>query len=347
MHPQIAHYLGAIEIGEQQLAEAFKQVGERHSREPEPREMCYQFSQWASGHVEGWKPFLEKYGRQENLALEQLRGSLFQGARVGSLGMLHDYQDLSVMANALRTNYTILHLAAVNIKDEGMVKVAEEFGEQVNREIDWLCTQIKVVSPQALVVPPNLAQEAIASRPKYPTPAAVPDQMWAPLMGGLLTLIVGGLSLLAGMVWLIPSLGPSIYLQTQKPADPASRFLNVVLGHLLGLAAGFAGIFLFNAFNDPITLQSKELTTGRLGAAVVALALTLLLTLLLRAHHPPAGATTLLTALGSIQTAQDAISLMIGVLIIAIAGELIRKMRTNTLTTMTVEPKVPAKDGKL
>lgn len=251
------------------------------------------------------------------------------------------------MANALRTNYTILHLAAVNIKDEGMVKVAEEFGEQVNREIDWLCTQIKVVSPQALVVPPNLAQEAIASRPKYPTPAAVPDQMWAPLMGGLLTLIVGGLSLLAGMVWLIPSLGPSIYLQTQKPADPASRFLNVVLGHLLGLAAGFAGIFLFNAFNDPITLQSKELTTGRLGAAVVALALTLLLTLLLRAHHPPAGATTLLTALGSIQTAQDAISLMIGVLIIAIAGELIRKMRTNTLTTMTVEPKVPAKDGKL
>jgi CBS domain-containing membrane protein len=120
-----------------------------------------------------------------------------------------------------------------------------------------------------------------------------------------------------------------------------------VLGHLLGLAAGFAGVFLFNAFNDPVTLQTKELTAGRLGAAVVALALTLLLTLLLKAHHPPAGATTLLTALGSIQTAQDAINLMIGVLIIAIAGEFIRKTRTSRLTQMMVEPKVPAKDGKM
>jgi hypothetical protein len=347
MHPQIAHYLGAIEIGEQQLAEAFKQVGERHSREPEPREMCYEFSQWASGHVEGLKPYLKNYGRQENLVLEQLRGSLFQGARVGSLGMLHDYQDLSVLANALRTNYTILHLAAVNIKDQALVTVAEEFGEQVNREIDWLCTQIKLVSPQAVVVPPNLPQEAIASRPKYPTPAAIPDQMWAPLMSGVLTLIVGILSLLAGMVWLFPSLGPSIYLQTQKPADPASRFFNVVVGHLLGLAAGFAGLFLFNAFDDPVTLQAKQLTAGRLGAAVVALALTLLLTLLLKAQHPPAGATTLLTALGSIQTLQDSINLMIGVLIIAIAGELIRKTRTSRLTQMTVAPKVPAKEGKM
>jgi hypothetical protein len=240
-----------------------------------------------------------------------------------------------------------LQQAAMTIQDEDMTKMAIDTGEHINREIEWLCTQIKLISPQAVTVPPNLAQETVASRPKYPTPAAIPDQIWAPLTSGILTLIVGGLSLLAGMVWLFPSLGPTIYLQTQKPAEPASRFLNVVLGHLLGLAAGFAGIFLFSAFNDPITLQTKELTPARLGAAVIALALTLLLTLLLKAHHPPAGATTLLTALGSIQTLQDSINLMIGVLIVAIAGELFRKTRTTTLTQMTVEPKIPAKDGKL
>ena len=80
---------------------------------------------------------------------------------------------------------------------------------------------------------------------------------------------------------------------------------------------------------------------------MVALALTLLLTLLLKAQHPPAGATTLLTALGSIKTAQDAISLAIGVLIVAIAGELLRKTRTSTLTQMTVAPKIPPKEGKM
>ena len=344
---QIPHYLGAIRVGEQQLSEAFKMVGERHSREPEPRDMCYEFAQWASGHVEALRPFTEKYGAQENLQLEQLRGSLFHGARIGSLGMLHDYQDLSLLANALRTNYTILERAAMTVKDEEMTRFAIDMGEHVNREIEWLCTQIKIVSPQAVTVPPNLPQETIASQPKYPTPAAIPDQLWAPLSSGILTLIVGGLSLLAGMVWLFPSLGPTIYLQTQRPADPSSRFLNVVLGHLLGLAAGFAGIFIFNAFNDSVTLQAEELTPGRLGAAVVALALTLLLTLLFKAHHPPAGATTLLTALGSIQTLQDSINLMIGVLIVAIAGEFVRKTRTNTLTQMTVESKIPAKDGKL
>lgn len=344
---QIAHYLGALQVGEQQLAESFKMVGERHSREPEPREMCSEFSQWATGHVQALKPFIDKYGAQENLKLEQLRGSLFHGARIGSLGLLHDYQALSVLANALRTNYTILQQAAMSIQDKEMTKMAIDTGDHVNREIEWLCTQIKLISPQAVTVPPNLPQETVASRPKYPTPAAIPDQIWAPLMGGLLTLIVGGVSLLAGMVWLFPSLGPTVYLQTQRPADPASRFYNVVVGHLLGLVTGFIGIFLFNAFNDPVTLQAKQLTAGRLGAAVVAIALTLLLSLLFKAQHPPAGATTLLTALGSIQTAQDATNLTIGVLIVAIAGELIRKTRTSTLTQMTVEPKVPAKDGKL
>jgi len=120
-----------------------------------------------------------------------------------------------------------------------------------------------------------------------------------------------------------------------------------VLGHLLGLGAGFAGVFLFNAFNDPVTLMDKQLTWARLGAAVMALALTLLLNMLFKAQHPPAGATTLLTALGSIKTPQDATSLMIGVLIIAVAGEIVRKMRTSRATQLTVQPKVPAKAGKI
>jgi hypothetical protein len=59
--------------------------------------------------------------------------------------------------------------------------------------------------------------------------------------------------------------------------------------------------------------------------------------------HPPAGATTLLTALGSIKTAQDALNLTVGVLIIAIVGECIRKTRTGTVTQLMVEPKIPLK----
>ncbi len=75
--------------------------------------------------------------------------------------------------------------------------------------------------------------------------------------------------------------------------------------------------------------------------------LTLLLTLLLKASHPPAAATTLLTALGSIKTVQDAINLTIGVLLVAAVGEVLRRMRTGHLThDMTIEPMVPSKAGK-
>jgi hypothetical protein len=344
----IPHYLGAVRVGEQQLAEAFKQVSERHSREFEISKECFKFSEWSTGHIETLQPPIKQYGMEENLTLEQLRGSLFHGSRVGSLGLLHDLQDLNVMANALRTNYTILHQGVVSLKDEPFEKVVDDLGEQVNKEINWLCTQIKLKSPQVLTVPPNLPQEAVASRPKTVSPAVMPDQIWSPLMGALLTLVVGALSVIFGRVWLFPSLGPTIYLQTEKPADPSARFYNVVLGHLLGLAAGFAAVFLLGAYNDPVPLVDKQITWARVGAAVVALGLTSLLTLLLRAQHPPAGATTLLTALGSIKTTQDAINLTIGVLIVSTIGELIRKMRTSSLThQITVEPKVPSKAGKI
>jgi CBS-domain-containing membrane protein len=166
-------------------------------------------------------------------------------------------------------------------------------------------------------------------------------------MGGLLTFLIGILSLLFGRLWLFPSLGPTIFLQTSKPADPSARFYNTAIGHALGALAGFAGVFLFGAYDDPVALIDKQLTAGRMGAAIVAIAFTLLLTLLARADHPPAGATTLLVALGSIQSLQDIFALAVGVIIAALSGELVRLMRTNKAAHISVKPRKPAKDGKL
>jgi hypothetical protein len=103
-------------------------------------------------------------------------------------------------------------------------------------------------------------------------------------------------------------------------------------------------VFLLNAYNDPVPLVDHRITWARVGAAVVALGLTLLF----KAEHPPAGATTLLTALGSIKTLQDAINLTTGVLIAAAAGEVIRRMRTGYLThDVAIQPNVPSKAGKI
>jgi CBS-domain-containing membrane protein len=74
-------------------------------------------------------------------------------------------------------------------------------------------------------------------------------------------------------------------------------------------------------------LTGHRRVAARMWAAVIALIVTVLVCLLLKASHPPAGATTLLVAIGSIQTAADAINVAVGVVIIAAVGELVRRMR--------------------
>jgi len=343
----VRHYLGLVDRGEQQLAEAFRVVADRHYNEYEIREMCAQFAEWSYGHRQALEPHIAQYGQeQQALAPEQLRASLFQGSRAGGLGLLHDLQDLSLLANSVRTQYTILHQGAIELRDSQLETTVSTLGDQTNRQIDWLCGRIKQHAPQVLTVPPNLASEAKASLPKKLNAAAIPDQLWAPVMAAGLILFVGLAGLFTGLPWLLPSLGPTAYLQVESPAHPRSRFYNTVVGHLIGLLVGLPAVALFRAWNEPVALVAKTLTAPRVGASVLALALTILLAFLLRASHPPAGATTLLVTLGSISTLADAFNLMLGVLLIAAAGEAIRQVRLGKVSAVEVQPRLPTNAGR-
>jgi CBS-domain-containing membrane protein len=77
-------------------------------------------------------------------------------------------------------------------------------------------------------------------------------------------------------------------------------------------------------------LIDHQLLLTRVWASAVAFLLTMLLGLLLKASHPPAGATTLMVTLGAIKTPHDAINLLIGVLLLALFGEGARHLRSKT-----------------
>jgi hypothetical protein len=344
---QVKHYLALVERAEQQLAESFRVVADRHYNNFEVREMCTQFAEWSYAHRDALAPHLAQYGREaQPIGPDQLRAGLFQGSRAGGLGLLHDLQDLSLLANSVRTQYTILQQGAEELRDQGLETTTSTLGDQTNRQLDWLCGRIKNVAPQVLAVPADPASEAKASLPKKATVAAIPDQLWTPVMAAGLTLFVGLAGLFTGQPWLLPSLGPTAYLQVESPAHPRSRFYNVVVGHLVGLVMGFLAVVLFNARSEPAVLVAKTLTAPRVGASVVALALTILVCFLLRASHPPAGATTLLVTLGSLSTLGDALNLMVGVLLIAAAGEAIRRMRLGKVSRVEVQPRLPANAGR-
>jgi hypothetical protein len=157
---------------------------------------------------------------------------------------------------------------------------------------------------------------------------AIPDAVWTPLAVATLTLIPGLVGLATGRILLFPSLGPTALLQAHTPEHPSARPYNVIVSHLAALGAGFAAVTAFGLATAPSVFEAGRLSPERLGAAVVAAALAVLIELLLRASHPPAASTTLLVALGSFKpTVRDATAVVLGVLIVAAAGELVRRAR--------------------
>lgn len=164
--------------------------------------------------------------------------------------------------------------------------------------------------------------------PEHRWPAGVPDIVWAPLAAGLLMFLAGAIGLALGQPLLFPSLGPTAFLQTETPELRTARFYNTVVGHLIGLAAGLFAVFVLSTQQAPNVLASQQLTFVRLAAAALSVILTLLFGYVLRASHPPAAATTLLIALGSLSpTGATVRTVIIGVLIVAIAGEALRRLR--------------------
>ena len=138
--------------------------------------------------------------------------------------------------------------------------------------------------------------------------------------------IVAVTAVVAGQPWLFPSLGPTAYLLAAYPQLPSSRLYNCFIGHLVGLASGFIAVAIFGAWNEPI-VPLNDATWPRVGAAAVAMGLTVLVNHLLRSGHPPAAATTLLVALGTFHKAWDAALVGIGVVILLATSEGLKLLR--------------------
>jgi hypothetical protein len=346
-------YLGLLQRAEENLIDALIMVADRHDREVEVRENAKLLAAWSRWRLKQLQPFIERYGidKSKNDQAQRLFGALFHGPRVGGTGLLADLQDLQLMATQVDALWSTIWQVGKGAHDRELEMVADEACKSGDRQINWLHTQTRIVAPQAIIVPSDKESEIVWSQPKKPTPSSLQDMMWAPLTSGAIMLLVGVVALVVGWVaglpagypWLFPSLGPTAYLQAEDPANPASRFYNTVVGHMVGLGAGFAAVFVTNSYFDPLVLVAHVLTPGRMLAAVIALALTLLVALLLKASHPPAGATTLLVALGAFKI-EDILTVVVGVLLVAAFGEVLRRMKLGEMTFRTErrEQRVPA-----
>lgn len=325
--PYVKTSIGLARGGERLLEEAFLLVANRHDRDAEVRDMCKQLAQDVAGHGPVLDGLSRRYGEESDEEPDRVRSALFHGIRIGGIGKLRDLQDLALLGHHVKLAWTSLVPAAGSLHDREMELDCAKAVTDIDRQIIWLQNQIEHTARQALTVEADTGSALRASLPKTPTPAALPEIVWAPLTGGFLIMAVGVAAWAIGQPWLVPSLGPTAYLQAEVPAHPSAKYYHVVLGHAIGLAAGFLAVALFGAWNDPVLLNDHQLTLPRILAAALALLMTILGCLSVKASHPPAGATTLLVALGSVASFTAAMSVALGVVLIAVVGEGLRWMR--------------------
>jgi hypothetical protein len=326
---QVAHYLGLVRAIERELRDALLLIADRHERNYEVSHGATTLAVWSTEHL-GWlEEPITRYGAQDDDRPAKLRGSLFGGRRIGAMGELADIADLAVLVEQASMAWTILAQGAKELHDTDLLERCVNAREHCRRQLAWLRTQIEHEAPDAIAVVHDPAGQGRISMPKRPTAiASIPDAVWGPLVAGVLLLVVGGLGVLAGRPWLLPSLGPTAVLLALTPAHPTARAWNTFAGHMGGLGAGFIAIALVGAANAPVPLATGELVPVRVLAGALAVALTVVFGAILWAPHPPAAATALLVSLGSIATAEKALWVVAGVAVLTVLGEGVRRLRT-------------------
>lgn len=139
--------------------------------------------------------------------------------------------------------------------------------------------------------------------------------------------VIGALSVICRVPWLFASLGPTIVIQCGTPHERTARPWNVVVSHLLALAAAFLTIHLVGAVHLPPFAENSVLTMDRAVAAAVSVGLGFYLEVSLDARHPPSASTALLVSLGIVSpTWKTAATIAVGVLLVAAIGEVLRQL---------------------
>ena len=155
-----------------------------------------------------------------------------------------------------------------------------------------------------------------------------PRLVWAlyVLVNGFLTIaLLALLAVVTNSPFVFPSLGPTAYLLFIAPLAENSSPRNTILGHAIGLVCGYAAFATTGAATIPFGVHTG-VYWPRIVAAALSLSATGAFMVLLRAGHPPAGATTLIVSLGIISKPKELVIIEVAVLLLVAQALVINRM---------------------
>jgi CBS domain-containing membrane protein len=152
--------------------------------------------------------------------------------------------------------------------------------------------------------------------------------IWALFMfiNGFVTIaLLAGVAMVSRTPFVFPSLGPTAFLLFFTPRAPAATPRHTLYGHAIGIVCGYGALWLFG-----LQAAQPAMVTGvsaaRIGAAALSLASTGALMILLKAAHPPAGATTLIISLGIVTRPFHLIVIEIAVAVLTLQAIAINRL---------------------
>jgi CBS domain-containing membrane protein len=136
-------------------------------------------------------------------------------------------------------------------------------------------------------------------------------------VGSLLTIALSGV-----LAWLLeeplvfPSLGATAFLFFETPLAEVASIRNTIIGHAVGVLVAFGWLNVFGLVGDPSAIATG-FTAERVACVALSLGFTGGILRLLRAAHPPAGATTVIVSIGLLTQWDELLVLLAGVGLLA------------------------------
>ena len=149
---------------ETELAEDYRALGERHAADHDVYHQCHAFAKQAEKHASALAPAAERYGLavDDDAGPDVWSGLLERARRLGSdalgrrpeagLLLLRDLRTLLLAAEEVSITWVMAGQAAKAARDAELLAVVSDCHVEVELQVKWLTTRIKVAAPQVLVV---------------------------------------------------------------------------------------------------------------------------------------------------------------------------------------------------
>ena len=152
--------------------------------------------------------------------------------------------------------------------------------------------------------------------------------IWALFMfiNGYITIaILAGVAMISQTPFVFPSLGPTAILLFYTPLSPTASPRHTLYGHAIGILCGYGSLLLLGLQHSSPAIGAN-IDLRRIMAAALSLALTAGLMILLKAAHPPAGATTLIVSLGVVTRPFYLVIIEVAVALLVLQGIAINRL---------------------